>query len=79
MTKARREGVPGKLLRRLARLSALSFILVVMTFLGLYAGMYLDKLTHMAPNFTFLGLVLGIALGFRGFVQEVLVERRKES
>lgn len=66
-------------MRRLARLSALSFILVVMTFLGLYAGMYLDKLTHMAPNFTFLGLVLGIALGFRGFVQEVLVERRKES
>jgi len=41
--------------------------------------MYIDRLTHMTPNFTFLGLVLGIALGFKGFVDEVVTERRKGS
>jgi F0F1-type ATP synthase assembly protein I len=50
-----------------------------MTFLGLYAGMYVDQITHMAPNFTMLGLIIGLVLGFKGFVEEVLVERRKES
>lgn len=70
---------PRTLLKRIGRISALSFILVIMTFLGLYAGLYIDKLTNMAPNFTFLGLILGIAIGFKGFIEEVLVERRKES
>lgn len=70
---------PRTLLRRIARISALSFILVIMTFLGLYAGVYVDKITHMAPNFTFLGLILGIGIGFKGFIEEVLVERRGES
>lgn len=70
---------PRKLLKRITRISALSFILVVMTFLGLYAGMYIDRLTNMAPNFTFLGLAIGIAIGFKGFIEEVLVERRTES
>jgi hypothetical protein len=50
-----------------------------MTFLGLFGGLYLDKMTHMAPNFTFLGLVIGIILGFRGFIHEAIVERRGES
>jgi len=70
---------PRTLLKRIGRISALSFILVIMTFLGLYVGLYIDKLTNMAPNFTFLGLILGIAIGFKGFIEEVLVERRKES
>jgi len=47
-----------------------------MTFLGLYLGLYLDRLTNMAPNFTFLGLIIGIALGFKGFIQEAIAERR---
>jgi len=33
----------------------------------------------MAPNFTLLGLVIGIILGFRGFIQEAISERRRES
>ena len=70
---------PRTLVKRITRISALSFILVIMTFIGLYAGMYIDRLTHMTPNFTFLGLVLGIALGFKGFVDEVVTERRKGS
>ncbi len=79
MARILKDRVSQALLKRLARLSALSFILVIMTFIGLYAGMYIDRLTHMTPNFTFLGLVLGIALGFKGFVDEVVTERRKGS
>jgi hypothetical protein len=47
-----------------------------MTFLGMYGGMYLDKTLAMAPNFTLVGLVAGIALGFKGFIQEVVIERK---
>ena len=71
--------LPRKLTNRIARISALSFVLVIMTFLGLYVGLYIDKVTNMAPNFTMLGLVIGIVIGFKGFVEEVLVERRKQS
>jgi len=74
-----RDRLSRKLTSRIARISALSFVLVIMTFLGLYAGMYVDQITHMTPNFTMLGLIIGIVLGFKGFVEEVLVERRKES
>lgn len=70
---------PRTLLRKITRISALSFILVIMTFLGLYLGLYVDRITDMAPNFTFLGLLIGIAIGFKGFIDEVLVERRRES
>ena len=67
---------PRKLLARITRISAYSFILVIMTFLGLSLGLYLDRLTNMAPNFTFLGLIIGIAIGFKGFIQEAITERR---
>jgi F0F1-type ATP synthase assembly protein I len=50
-----------------------------MTFLGLYAGMKLDGYTGMSPNFTFIGLIIGIVLGFRGFIHEVMVERRTKT
>ncbi|MGD0819760.1 MAG: AtpZ/AtpI family protein [Desulfomonilia bacterium] len=79
MKKAIKDRLPRKLSGRIARISALSFVLVIMTFLGLYVGMYVDQITHMAPNFTMLGLIIGIVIGFKGFVEEVLVERRKES
>jgi F0F1-type ATP synthase assembly protein I len=74
-----KDRLPKKLTSRIARISALSFVMVIMTFLGLYVGMYVDQITHMAPNFTMLGLIIGIVLGFKGFIEEVLVERRKES
>lgn len=70
---------PKSLLQKIVRISALSFVLVIMTFIGLYVGLYIDRITHMAPNFTFLGLILGIAIGFKGFIEEVLRERRGES
>ncbi|MCK9263456.1 MAG: AtpZ/AtpI family protein [Desulfomonilia bacterium] len=61
------------------RVGAYGFVLVIMTFLGLYGGLYLDRITGMAPNFTLLGLVIGIILGFRGFLHEAAAERRKAS
>ena len=61
---------------RLCRISGYSLVLVTMTFLGLYGGMYLDKALNMAPNFTLVGLVAGIALGFKGFIEEVVIERK---
>lgn len=79
MKRIKRYRVPRKLLSRISRISALSFVLVIMTFLGLYAGLYIDELTNMAPNFTLLGLVIGIVLGFRGFLHEAMIERRGES
>jgi F0F1-type ATP synthase assembly protein I len=71
--------VPRKLFNRITRISALSFVLVIMTFIGLYVGLYIDQITNMAPNFTLLGLIIGIVLGFRGFLHEAAVERRGES
>lgn len=71
--------MPRPLLTRITRISAYSIVLVTMTFLGLYGGIYLDRITNMAPNFTFIGLIAGVVLGFKGFIQEAIIERRKES
>jgi len=38
--------------------------------------MYLDRVLGMTPNFTMIGLVAGIALGFKGFIQGVVIERK---
>jgi len=68
--------IPRALDNRLSRISAYSLVLVIMTFLGLYLGLWLDKVTGMAPNFTLLFLISGIVLGFKGFIQEVIIERK---
>ncbi|HNU75379.1 MAG: putative F0F1-ATPase [Deltaproteobacteria bacterium ADurb.BinA179] len=79
MKKTKKFKIPRALANRLTRISAYSIVLVAMTFLGLYAGLWLDRLTGMAPNFTLLLLILGIVLGFKGFIQEVVIERRKRA
>ncbi len=76
MKKEKKVKIPKALANRITRISAYSIVLVAMTYLGLYAGLWLDKVTGMAPNFTFLFLIIGIVLGFKGFVQEVIIERR---
>jgi len=76
MKKTKKEKIPRALANRLSRISAYSLVLVIMTFLGLYLGLWLDKVTGMAPNFTLLFLISGIAIGFKGFIQEVIIERR---
>jgi F0F1-type ATP synthase assembly protein I len=74
--KTKKEKIEKALANRLSRISAYSLVLVTMTFLGLYGGMYLDRVLGMAPNFTLVGLVAGIALGFKGFIEEVVIERK---
>jgi F0F1-type ATP synthase assembly protein I len=74
--KTKKEKIERALANRLSRISAYSLVLVAMTFLGLYGGMYLDRALGMAPNFTMVGLVAGIALGFKGFIEEVVIERK---
>jgi F0F1-type ATP synthase assembly protein I len=76
MKRMKKEKIERALANRLTRISGYSVVLVTMTFLGMYGGMYLDKTLGMAPNFTLIGLVVGIALGFKGFIQEVVIERR---
>ena len=76
MKRNKREAINREDRNRVCRISGYSLVLVTMTFLGLYGGMYLDKALNMAPNFTLVGLVAGIALGFKGFIEEVLIERK---
>lgn len=75
----KREKLSKELLSKFSRISAHGIILVVVTFLGLSLGLYLDKVTHMAPNFTLVFLVIGVVLGFKGFIDEVVRERRVKS
>jgi F0F1-type ATP synthase assembly protein I len=77
--KTKKEKIERALSNKLSRISAYSLVLVTMTFLGLYAGMHLDKTLGMAPNFTFIGLIVGIALGFKGFIEEVVAERKTKN
>ena len=76
MKRTKKDKLPREVTNRLARISGYSLVLVAMTFLGLYGGMYLDRVLGMAPNFTMIGLVAGIALGFKGFIHEVVIERK---
>ena len=76
MKKTRKEKIPRALANRISRISAYSLVLVTMTFLGLYLGLWLDKVTGLAPNFTLLFLIMGIIIGFKGFIQEVILERK---
>ena len=74
--KRTKEAINREVRNRLCRISGYSLVLVTMTFLGMYGGMYLDRTLGMAPNFTLVGLVAGIALGFKGFIEEVVIERK---
>jgi hypothetical protein len=76
MKRTHKDTVIREVRNRISRISAYSLVLVTMTFLGLYGGMYLDRTFGMAPNFTLVGLVAGIALGFKGFIEEVVIERK---
>jgi len=78
MKRTKREVIKREDRNRVCRISGYSLVLVAMTFLGLYGGMELDKALNMAPNFTLVGLVAGIALGFKGFIEEVVIERKAQ-
>jgi F0F1-type ATP synthase assembly protein I len=76
MKRMKRDKMPRELANRITRISAYSLVLVGMTFLGLYSGVQLDRMTGMTPNFTFVCLTVGVVLGFKGFIQELITERR---
>lgn len=64
------------LLKIFTRISVNGLLLVILTFGGLYLGMYLDQIFSMSPNLTCLGFILGIILGFKGFVSEVIQAKK---
>ena len=47
--KTKKEKIEKALANELSRISAYSLVLVTMTFLGLYAGMHLDKALGITP------------------------------
>jgi len=59
------------LLKIFTRISTNGLLLVFFTFGGLYLGMYVDSLLSFSPNFTCLFFIMGVALGFVGFVREI--------
>lgn len=52
------------LFKRLAWVSSFGISLVVATFVGLYIGVYLDKLFSATPWLTIIFLIIGIIAGF---------------
>jgi len=75
--KNQKERISLELGNKIARISSHGLVLVITTFLGLYLGIYLDRVTGMAPNFTIVLFIVGVILGFKGFVQETILERRQ--
>ncbi|MBI5328013.1 MAG: AtpZ/AtpI family protein [Deltaproteobacteria bacterium] len=61
------------LLKRMLWMSSIGTSLVVATFVGLYIGVYLDRLFSTKPWFTIVFLLIGIAAGFRNIY--VLIKR----
>lgn len=55
----------GGVLKGLAYLASMGIAMVVSTFIGLAAGLYLDKWLGTKPWLTIIFLFFGIAAGFR--------------
>jgi F0F1-type ATP synthase assembly protein I len=51
-------------------MSSTGLILVVLSFIGCYIGVYLDTLLNMSPNMTILFLLLGTGVGFWNMIRE---------
>lgn len=60
-------------LKRLVWMSTAGISMVVSTFVGLYIGVYLDKVLSTKPWFTIIFLIIGIIAGFRNLY--VLIKR----
>lgn len=66
-----KEKIPAALSGRLFRIIAYSLAPIAMGFLGLYGGIKLDRITGMTPNFAVIFLIVGLTLGYLGFVREI--------
>lgn len=54
-----------KLVKQLFHVSSIGFSLVLAIFIGLVAGIFIDRKFGTAPWFTLIFLILGIIAGFR--------------
>ncbi len=66
------------LLKTIAMLSTLGLTMVFATFIGLAAGVYLDKKFNTSPWLMILFLLIGIAAGFKSVIQVVIRQSRKK-
>ena len=60
-------------------LSTLGLTLVFATMIGLAIGIYLDKKFNTSPWLTIIFLLIGIAAGFKGLIQTVIRQVKKEN
>lgn len=67
------------LLKTIAMLSTLGLTLVFATMIGLAIGIYLDKKFNTSPWLTIIFLLIGIAAGFKGLIQTVIRQVKKEN
>jgi len=51
--------------------SSIGIHLVVMSIVGLFAGIYIDKWLNTKPIFTFVCFIVGLAAGFRQLYKEI--------
>lgn len=54
----------GKMLRELGYFASLGISVALSIFIGLFAGIWLDKIFETDPILMFVGLAIGIAGGF---------------
>ncbi|MDH5676720.1 MAG: AtpZ/AtpI family protein [Myxococcales bacterium] len=69
----------GKEFKTYARLLSLGIELAVSTVIGLYGGKWLDKKFGTAPTLTLIGLLLGLAAGFKSLYQTARRQQQNES
>lgn len=67
------------LLKTIAMLSTLGLTLVFATMIGLAIGIYLDKKFNTSPWLTIIFLIIGIAAGFKGLIQTVMRQAKREN
>lgn len=63
-------------IRELAYYSSLGFSVALSIFIGLFAGVYLDRWFDTAPWLTLIGLGLGIAAAFKNIALAVTKSRK---
>lgn len=63
-------------IRELAYYSSLGFSVALSIFIGLFAGVYLDRKFNISPWLTLIGLGLGIAAAFKNIALAVTKSRK---